>query len=65
MKSNGLWKQQWKFEVSASSVKAAAQQHALPSYGELDAKVLHADITLQHHCLLEQRKTNNWWYLKD
>ena len=46
MKSNGLWKQQWKFEVSASSVKAAAQQHALPSYGELDAKVLHPDITL-------------------
>ena len=65
MKSNGLWKQQWKFEVSASSVKAAAQQHALPSYGELDARVLDPDITLQHHCLLEQRKTNNLWHLKD
>ena len=46
MKSNGLWKQQWKFEVSASSVKAAAQQHALPSYGELDAKVLHPVLSL-------------------
>ena len=30
---------QWKLEVSASSVKAAVQQHALPSGGELDAKV--------------------------
>ena len=50
MKSNGLWKQQWKFKVSASSVKAAAQKHALPSYGELEAKVLHPDITLRHHC---------------
>ena len=39
MKSNGLWKQQWKLEVSASSVKAAAQQSALPSDGELDVKV--------------------------
>ena len=38
MKSNGLWKQQWKLEVSTSSIKAAAQQSALPSDGELDAK---------------------------
>ena len=39
MKSNGLWKQQWKLDVSASSVKAAAQQQGLPIDGELDAKV--------------------------
>ena len=39
MKRNGLWKQQWKLELSATSVKAAAQQQALPSDGELDAKV--------------------------
>ena len=65
MKSNGLWKQQWKLEVSASSVKAAAQQSALPSDGELWTLKSHPDITLQHHCLLEQRKTNNLWHLKD
>ena len=35
MKSNGLWKQQWKSVVSASSVKATVQQQALPSDGEL------------------------------
>ena len=65
MKSNGLWKQQWKLEVSASSVKAAAQQSALLSDGELDAKVTSRYHSLQHHCLLEQRKTNNLWHLKD
>ena len=36
MKSNGLWKQQWESEVSASSVQKAAQQQALPSDDELD-----------------------------
>ena len=39
MKSNGLWKQQWKLEVTASSVIAAAQKSVLSSDGELDAKV--------------------------
>ena len=39
MKSNGLWKQQWKLEVSVSSVKAAAQQSALPIDGELDGSL--------------------------
>ena len=37
MESNGLWKQQWKSKVTASSVKATAQQQALPSDDELDA----------------------------
>ena len=44
MKSNGLWKQQWKLELIAISVKVAAQQQALPSDRELDAKV-----TSRHH----------------
>ena len=35
MKCNGLWKQQWKLEVSASSVKATVQQQDLPSDGDL------------------------------
>ena len=39
MKSNGLWKQPWKLEVSVSSVKAAAQQSALPIDGELDGSL--------------------------
>ena len=49
MKSNGLWKQQWKSVVRASSVKATGQQQALLSDGELqllDAfSYLHPDIT--------------------
>ena len=48
MKSDCLWKQQWESEVSASSVKEAAQQQALPSDGELDVFLvmqLYPDIT--------------------
>ena len=63
MKNNGLWKQQWKLGVSASSVKAAAQQHTLPSDGELDAKV-----TSRYHSatsLFIRTANNNLWHLKD
>ena len=72
MKRNGLWKQQWKSVVSASSVKATVQQQALPqvtancSWTLLASYILISQPAyLKHHYLLEQQKTNNSWHLKD
>ena len=55
MKSSGLWKQEWESKVTASSVKATAQQQALPSYDELDAFIVSYTSQpsyLKHHCCI-------------
>ena len=68
MKSNSFWKQQWNSEVTASSVKATAQQQLLRSNGELDSfSYIHHSVPsfLKHQYLLDQEQTDNLWHLKD